>query len=131
MARIPEKSVSVNDKANLAKLEPELKKVIYGQDAAIESIVSAIKLSRAGLGVETKPIGSYLFSGPTGVGKTELARQLARVLGVELLRFASIRAACSPTRCARRPTRCSCSTRSRRRTRMCSTSCSRSWTTRR
>jgi len=87
IARIPEKSVSVNDRESLGQLEPELKKVIYGQDTAVEALASAIKLSRAGLGSLDKPIGSFLFSGPTGVGKTELARQLARILGVELLRF--------------------------------------------
>jgi ATP-dependent Clp protease ATP-binding subunit ClpA len=87
MARIPEKTVSVDDKKALQELEPGLKHVIYGQDAAIESLVSTIKLSRAGLGAPDKPIGSFLFSGPTGVGKTELARQLAKILGVELLRF--------------------------------------------
>jgi ATP-dependent Clp protease ATP-binding subunit ClpA len=87
IAKIPEKSVSSNDEAALAKLEPALKKVIYGQDKAIEELVAAIKLSRAGLGTEGKPIGNFLFSGPTGVGKTELAKQMAKVLGVEFLRF--------------------------------------------
>jgi ATP-dependent Clp protease ATP-binding subunit ClpA len=87
IARIPEKTVSVRDEDALGKLEPALKQVIYGQDAAIVSLVAAIKMSRAGLGAEGKPIGSFLFSGPTGVGKTELARQMAKVLGVEFLRF--------------------------------------------
>jgi ATP-dependent Clp protease ATP-binding subunit ClpA len=87
MAKVPAKSVSANDEEQLGKLEPELKKVIFGQDAAVMSLVSAIKLSRSGLGSPNKPIGSFLFSGPTGVGKTELAKQLARVLGVEFLRF--------------------------------------------
>jgi ATP-dependent Clp protease ATP-binding subunit ClpA len=87
MARIPEKTVSVDDKRALQELEPGLKTVIYGQDQAIEALVSTIKLSRAGLGAPDKPIGSFLFSGPTGVGKTELARQLAKILGVELMRF--------------------------------------------
>jgi ATP-dependent Clp protease ATP-binding subunit ClpA len=73
--------------AALARLDPELKEVIYGQDRAIETLVSAIKLSRAGLGPIERPIGSFLFSGPTGVGKTELAKQMARILGVEFLRF--------------------------------------------
>ncbi|MFL5542074.1 MAG: ATP-dependent Clp protease ATP-binding subunit ClpA [Longimicrobiaceae bacterium] len=87
IAKIPEKTVSADDEAALANLEPELKKVIYGQDQAIGVIASAIKLSRSGLASPEKPIGSFLFSGPTGVGKTELAKQLAKVLGVEFLRF--------------------------------------------
>jgi ATP-dependent Clp protease ATP-binding subunit ClpA len=87
MARIPPKTVSADDKTQLQSLEQELKKVIYGQDAAIDSLVTAIKLSRSGLGSPDKPVGCFLFSGPTGVGKTELAKQLARVLGVEFIRF--------------------------------------------
>jgi ATP-dependent Clp protease ATP-binding subunit ClpA len=87
IAKIPERTVSSDDKTQLANLEPELKKVIFGQDPAIESIASAIKLSRSGLGNPERPIGNFLFSGPTGVGKTELAKQLARILGVEFLRF--------------------------------------------
>ncbi|HSH71291.1 MAG TPA: ATP-dependent Clp protease ATP-binding subunit ClpA [Deferrisomatales bacterium] len=87
MARIPPRSVSLSDRERLAGLEDELRQVIYGQDPAIGSLVAAIKLSRAGLGSAQRPVGSFLFSGPTGVGKTELARQLARVMGVELLRF--------------------------------------------
>ncbi|WP_102958475.1 ATP-dependent Clp protease ATP-binding subunit ClpA [Mangrovicella endophytica] len=87
MARIPPKSVSKDDEAVLANLDQQLKRVVYGQDAAIEALASAIKLSRAGLREPEKPIGSYLFSGPTGVGKTEVAKQLASTLGVELLRF--------------------------------------------
>jgi ATP-dependent Clp protease ATP-binding subunit ClpA len=87
MAKIPERSVSTSDEQALADLEPQLKKVIFGQDQAIGALSAAIKLSRSGLGPEGKPIGSFLFSGPTGVGKTELAKQLARVLGVEFLRF--------------------------------------------
>jgi ATP-dependent Clp protease ATP-binding subunit ClpA len=87
MARIPPKTVSKNDKQVLANLEQELRSVVYGQDSAIEALASAIKLARAGLREPEKPIGSYLFSGPTGVGKTEVARQLASSLGVELLRF--------------------------------------------
>ncbi|MGA8893015.1 MAG: ATP-dependent Clp protease ATP-binding subunit ClpA [Anaeromyxobacteraceae bacterium] len=87
MAKIPERTVSADDQAALAGLEPGLKKVIYGQDKAIEAITAAIKLSRSGLGAPEKPIGAFLFSGPTGVGKTELAKQLARIMGVEFLRF--------------------------------------------
>ncbi|MFN4010845.1 MAG: ATP-dependent Clp protease ATP-binding subunit ClpA [Pannonibacter sp.] len=87
MARIPPKSVSKDDAEVLSKLSEDLKRVVYGQDKAIETLASAIKLARAGLREPNKPIGSYLFSGPTGVGKTEVARQLASSLGVELLRF--------------------------------------------
>ncbi len=87
MARIPAKTVSKDDETVLANLEAELKRVVYGQDLAIEALSSAIKLARAGLREPEKPIGSYLFSGPTGVGKTEVAKQLAASLGVELLRF--------------------------------------------
>jgi ATP-dependent Clp protease ATP-binding subunit ClpA len=87
IARIPPKSVSTDDREVLQNLEAELKRVVYGQDAAIDALAAAIKLSRAGLRDAEKPIGSYLFSGPTGVGKTEVARQLARTLGVELKRF--------------------------------------------
>jgi len=87
MAKIPPRTVAVSEKARLQSLEGELRKVIYGQDHAIKQIVSAIKLSRSGLGHPEKPIGSFLFSGPTGVGKTELAKQLAVALGVEFIRF--------------------------------------------
>ncbi|MFC3713023.1 ATP-dependent Clp protease ATP-binding subunit ClpA [Sphingoaurantiacus capsulatus] len=87
MARIPPKSVSSDDKQVLATLEPDLKRVVFGQDKAIEVLSSAIKLSRAGLREPNKPIGNYLFSGPTGVGKTEVARQLASILGIPLQRF--------------------------------------------
>jgi len=87
MARIPEKSVSSSDRERLRNLDQELKNVIYGQDEAIGKLVSAIRLSRSGLRNPEKPIGSFLFAGPTGVGKTELARQLAKVLGIELLRY--------------------------------------------
>lgn len=87
MARIPPKTVSKDDETVLANLEAELKRMVYGQDLAIEALASAIKLARAGLREPEKPIGSYLFSGPTGVGKTEVAKQLAKSLGVELLRF--------------------------------------------
>ncbi|MBI3652164.1 MAG: ATP-dependent Clp protease ATP-binding subunit ClpA [Acidobacteria bacterium] len=87
MAKIPPKTVSVSDKDRLKNLEDDLKTVIYGQDHAIEQIVKAIKISRSGLGHPHKPIGSFLFSGPTGVGKTELTKQLAQSLGIEFLRF--------------------------------------------
>jgi ATP-dependent Clp protease ATP-binding subunit ClpA len=87
MAKIPPKTVSASDKEKLQSLDAELKAVIYGQDHAINQLVNAIKLSRSGLANPDKPIGSFLFSGPTGVGKTELAKQLARALGVEFLRF--------------------------------------------
>lgn len=87
MARIPPKTVSKDDEQVLANLEKELRSVVYGQDLAIEALASSIKLARAGLREPNKPIGCYLFSGPTGVGKTEVAKQLAASLGVELLRF--------------------------------------------
>ncbi|HEX8445634.1 MAG TPA: ATP-dependent Clp protease ATP-binding subunit ClpA [Sphingomonas sp.] len=87
MARIPPKSVSTDDTKALATLETDLKRVVFGQDKAIELLSSAIKLSRAGLRDPDKPIGNYLFSGPTGVGKTEVARQLAAILGIPLQRF--------------------------------------------
>ena len=87
MARIPEKSVSASDKEVLKNLGRNLKMVVFGQDKAIESLSDAIHLSRAGLGTEEKPIGSFLFAGPTGVGKTEVTQQLAKIMGVELVRF--------------------------------------------
>ncbi|MDP7241142.1 MAG: AAA family ATPase, partial [Rhodospirillales bacterium] len=87
IARIPPKSVSVDDRTVLKNLERNLKTMVFGQDKAIGALVSAIKLARAGLREPEKPIGCYLFSGPTGVGKTEVARQLARTMGVELVRF--------------------------------------------
>ncbi|MEX2130951.1 MAG: ATP-dependent Clp protease ATP-binding subunit ClpA, partial [Pseudohongiellaceae bacterium] len=87
MARIPPKHVSTSDIDALKQLETNLKMVVFGQDSAIDALASAIKLSRAGLNEPEKPIGSYLFSGPTGVGKTEVSRQLAKILGIELLRF--------------------------------------------
>ncbi len=87
IARIPPKSVSRDDKEVLRHLESTLKTLVFGQDKAIDALTSAIKLARAGLRDLEKPIGSYLFSGPTGVGKTEVARQLARALGIELTRF--------------------------------------------
>ena len=87
MARIPPKTISKSDAEVLQHIDRDLKRVVFGQDAAIEALGSAIKLSRAGLREPEKPIGCYLFSGPTGVGKTEVARQLSNLLGVELLRF--------------------------------------------
>ncbi|MBC2778281.1 ATP-dependent Clp protease ATP-binding subunit ClpA [Parasphingopyxis marina] len=87
MARIPPKQVSSDDKQALETLETDLKRVVFGQDLAIETLASAIKLSRAGLREPHKPIGNYLFSGPTGVGKTEVARQLADIMGIPLQRF--------------------------------------------
>jgi ATP-dependent Clp protease ATP-binding subunit ClpA len=87
MARVPVQAVSSDDKRALQSLDSELKAAIYGQDSAIEEVASAIKLSRSGLRAADKPIGNFLFTGPTGVGKTELARQLARVLKVQFLRF--------------------------------------------
>ncbi len=87
IARIPEKSVSSDDKEVLRNLERDLKMVVFGQDDAIETLATAIKMSRSGLGSTDKPIGSFLFAGPTGVGKTEVTRQLARLLGIELIRF--------------------------------------------
>jgi ATP-dependent Clp protease ATP-binding subunit ClpA len=147
MARIPAKSVSTDDTRVLANLQTDLKRVVFGQDKAIEVLSSAIKLSRAGLRDPDKPIGNYLFSGPTGVGKTEVAKQLAEIMGIPLQRFdmseymerhsvsrligappamsAMIRAACSPMPSTSSRIRCCCSTRSRRRIRTCSTSCCR------
>ena len=87
IARIPPKSVSSNDKEALRTLERDLKLVVFGQDDAIEALATSIKMARSGLAHPEKPIGSYLFSGPTGVGKTEVTRQLAKILGLELIRF--------------------------------------------
>jgi ATP-dependent Clp protease ATP-binding subunit ClpA len=87
IARIPAKTVSSDDKNSLKTLDRDLKAVVFGQDAAIDALSTAIKMSRSGLGNPQKPIGNFLFSGPTGVGKTEVARQLAYILGVELIRF--------------------------------------------
>ncbi|BCX88295.1 ATP-dependent Clp protease ATP-binding subunit ClpA [Methylomarinovum tepidoasis] len=87
IARIPPRTVSANDKEKLRDLEKNLKMLVYGQDEAIEALATAIKLARAGLRTESKPIGAFLLAGPTGVGKTEVTRQLARLLGLELIRF--------------------------------------------
>ncbi|HTM09496.1 MAG TPA: ATP-dependent Clp protease ATP-binding subunit ClpA [Verrucomicrobiae bacterium] len=87
IAKIPPRSVSASDKVQIQNLEGDLKAVVFGQDKAIESLASVIKLSRSGLGHPEKPTGCFLFSGPTGVGKTEVAKQLARILGVEFIRF--------------------------------------------
>ena len=87
MAQIPPKQVSTNDKTQLKNLEHDLRHVIFGQDEAVRQVAAAIKLARAGLRAPEKPIGSFLFTGPTGVGKTELAKQLAKSLGIGFLRF--------------------------------------------
>ncbi|QWE18382.1 ATP-dependent Clp protease ATP-binding subunit ClpA [Polynucleobacter corsicus] len=87
IARIPPQSVTVDDRSKLQTLDRDIKSVVFGQDPAIEALASAIKMTRAGLGKVDRPIGSFLFSGPTGVGKTEVAKQLAYILGIELLRF--------------------------------------------
>jgi ATP-dependent Clp protease ATP-binding subunit ClpA len=147
IARIPPKSVSTDDKQGAAHLERDLKTVVFGQDKAIEALAAAIKLARAGLREPEKPIGSYLFSGPTGVGKTEVARQLAKTLGIELIRFdmseymerhSVSRLIGAPPGYVgfdqgglltdaidQHPHACCCSTRSRRRIPTCSTSCCR------
>jgi ATP-dependent Clp protease ATP-binding subunit ClpA len=87
IARIPPKSVSTQDRDKLKHLDDDLRRVIFGQDPAIDAVVTAIKMSRAGIGNDRKPTGSFLFAGPTGVGKTELSRQLAHAMGVEFVRF--------------------------------------------
>ena len=87
MAKVPPKTVVSDERQRLKTLRPDLKKFIFGQDEAIDRVVDAIQISRAGLGHETKPVGSFLFSGPTGVGKTEVSKQLAETLGVEFIRF--------------------------------------------
>jgi len=87
IARIPPQAVSSDDRSKLATLERDLKAVVFGQDAAIDALSASIKMARSGLGKPDKPIGAFLFSGPTGVGKTEVAKQLAFILGIELLRF--------------------------------------------
>ena len=147
IARVPVKNVNARDKEVLRNLDRELKSVVFGQDLAIEALASAIKLSRAGLRDPQKPIGSYLFSGPTGVGKTEVARQLARIMGIELVRFdmseymerhAVSRLIGAPPGYVgfdqgglltdaidQQPHACCCSTRSRRRIPTSSTSCCR------
>ncbi|MDD2933296.1 MAG: ATP-dependent Clp protease ATP-binding subunit ClpA [Methylotenera sp.] len=87
IARIPPKNISNDDRSALKTLERDLKAVVFGQDKAIEALTSAVKMARSGLGQGNKPIGSFLFSGPTGVGKTEVAKQLAYIMGIELIRF--------------------------------------------
>jgi ATP-dependent Clp protease ATP-binding subunit ClpA len=147
IARIPPKNVSKDDAEVLKDLDTSLKRVVFGQDAAIGALASAIKLARAGLREPEKPIGNYLFTGPTGVGKTEVAKQLANKLGVELIRFDMSeymekhtvsrligappgyvgfdQGGCSPTASTSTRTACCCSTRSRRRIRTSTTSCCR------
>jgi ATP-dependent Clp protease ATP-binding subunit ClpA len=147
IARIPPKNVSKDDAEVLKDLEATLKRVVFGQDNAIEALSAAIKLARAGLREPEKPIGNYLFAGPTGVGKTEVAKQLADTLGVELLRFdmSEYMEKHAVSRLIGAPPgyvgfdqgglltdgstsiriACCCSTRSRRRIRTCSTSCCR------
>jgi len=87
IARIPPKNISADDRSTLKTLERDLKAVVFGQDKAIEALSSAVKMARSGLGGNNKPVGSFLFSGPTGVGKTEVAKQLAYIMGIELIRF--------------------------------------------
>lgn len=87
MAKIPPKTVVADERARLKTLREDIKRTIFGQDEAVDAIVDAIQISRAGLGHQTKPVGSFLFSGPTGVGKTEVSKQLAEILGVEFLRY--------------------------------------------
>ena len=136
IARIPAKSSSSSEIHELRELANHLKAVVFGQDEAIEAVTTAVKRSRAGLGNPDSPTGSFLFAGPTGVGKTEVARQLAATLNVHFERFdmseymekhavarligsppamsASTRAVCSPRRSASIPIRCCCSMRSKR-----------------
>ena len=148
IARIPPASVSSDDRGKLKSLDRDLKSVVFGQEPAIEALAAAIKMARSGLGKPDKPIGSFLFSGPTGVGKTEVAKQLAYILGIELIRFDMSRVHGAPRGeppdrraaglrrlrpgrpadrgdHARSRTRCCCSTRSRRRTPTSSTCCCR------
>lgn len=87
MAGVPVESVSARDRENLKNLSEDLRRTVFGQDHAVDEVVTAIKLNRSGIGTETRPIGSFLFAGPTGVGKTELSKELARVMGIEFLRF--------------------------------------------
>ena len=87
IARIPPANVSNDDRGKLQTLERDLKSVVFGQDKALEVLAAAVKMARSGLGKGDKPIGSFLFSGPTGVGKTEAAKQLAYIMGIELIRF--------------------------------------------
>ena len=87
IAQIPAKTVSSSDRSKLQGLQDQLRLVVFGQDTAIDALTSAIKLSRAGFREGERPIGSFLFAGPTGVGKTEMSRQLAKLLGIPLIRF--------------------------------------------
>jgi ATP-dependent Clp protease ATP-binding subunit ClpA len=126
MARIPAKQVSRSDRDALKNMERDLKLVVFGQDEAIGALAAAIKMTRAGLGEEEKPIGSFLFAGPTGVGKTEVTRQLAMTMGIELIRFdmSEYMEAHSVSRPGT-PMRCCCWMKSKRPTRMYSISCCR------
>ena len=147
MARIPPKSVTKSDAEVMANLERDMKRLVFGQDQAISSLSAAIKLARAGLREPEKPIGCYLFSGPTGVGKTEVAKQLANLMGIELLRFDMSeymekhtvsrligappgyvgfdQGGLRPTASISIPMPCCCSMKSRRRIRISSISCCR------
>ena len=87
MAKVPERTVSATDRGRLQTLDEDMKQAVFGQDEAINSVARAIKLARSGLSHPDKPVGAFLFAGPTGVGKTEVARQLAKVMGVEFIRF--------------------------------------------
>jgi ATP-dependent Clp protease ATP-binding subunit ClpA len=151
IARVPAKTVANDERNALRNLDRDLKAVVFGQDKAIDAMATAIKMTRSGLGNPQKPIGSFLFSGPTGVGKTEVARQLAYTLGVELIRFdmseymerhAVSRLIGAPPgyvgfeqggllteAITKNPYACCCWTRSRRPIRTSSTCCCRSWTT--
>ena len=146
-ARIPDQQATSSERERLRTLEESLQRVVFGQNEAVHAVAQAIKRSRAGLAQPDRPAGCFLFTGPTGVGKTELAKQLGLLLGNQFIRFdmseymekhavarligappgtsGSSRAACSSTPCARIRTASCCSTRSRRRIRISTTSCCR------
>ena len=151
IARIPAANVSNDDRGKLKTLERDLRNVVFGQDKALDVLASAVKMARSGIGKGDKPIGSFLFSGPTGVGKTEAAKQLAYIMGIDLIRFdmseymeqhavsrplvrlrvtwALTRVAYSPRPLPRSRIACCCSMKSRRHTLRFSTCCCKSWTT--